>query len=109
MVAISSDASRSYLYPDHWLMLRLDSIAVAAKEVLTFGGTGISNENKEVCGMTKLAMFEESVLDGVLGGTWWCSTAKRVNAGGCFTSGVRSIASRTANTVNSGGIRFRYV
>src|SRR5215471_7025878 len=48
-------------------MLRLDSIAVAAKEVLSFGGTGISNENKEVCGMTGVAMCEDSVVEWDLG------------------------------------------
>jgi hypothetical protein len=41
-------------------MLRLDNIAVAAKDVLSFGGRGISNENREVCGTARVVMQQNS-------------------------------------------------
>jgi hypothetical protein len=37
-------------------MLKLDSIAVEAKDVLCFGGTGMSRVNKELCGIATAVM-----------------------------------------------------
>src|SRR5215467_11199294 len=39
-------------------MLRLDNIAVAARDLLSFGGRGTSKANKEVCGTARVVMQE---------------------------------------------------
>src|ERR1700746_3236378 len=44
-------------------MLRLDNIAVAAKDVLSFGGSGISKANKGVCGTARVVMQETPKRD----------------------------------------------
>src|SRR5215469_14135147 len=76
-------------------MLRLDSIAVAAKEVLSFGGTGISNENKEVCGMTGLAICKDSVVEWDLGQNLVVLYSKTSKCGRVFY--IRGAEHRVAN------------
>src|SRR5262249_30019327 len=83
-------------------------MAFEDSELSSFSGN--ETWNKDVCGSTAVAIGLELPPFCVdQASTWWLVVAHFVNAGVCCTAGWRSEASRTHSTLNSVGIRPRYV